>query len=290
MPKLRSPHDDTSEWATRAVEALAKDTPFVTRDILPRIHATDVKMLENDDPEMRARGFGLAQGVLPLLDERQHAELVRSMMRAYCWPVVGNRLVANKRRDKTYANGDAQARLLGILAFSVAAERIKDESLANQVALELLSAIGTEQTPDFFPGHWELYGIAKLAPHVSGPLRERILLTLIASVANDKYVYSLTSGEPSPPLHAGGEALSIVAPLLSRDLLDQAEKAIPINKKGRFPYLFIPDDSPLGFSVVARSWPTAEAYESMYGSARKALAVRRRELANAVPILNPGGK
>jgi hypothetical protein len=80
---------------------LAKDTPFVTRDILPRIHATDVKMLENDDPEMRARGFGLAQGVLPLLDERQHAELVRSMMRAYCWPVVGNHLVANKRRDKT---------------------------------------------------------------------------------------------------------------------------------------------------------------------------------------------
>jgi hypothetical protein len=212
------------------------------------------------------------------------------MIRAYCWPVVGNNPVAAKKRGKADADGDLRARQMGILAFSVAAERIKDESLAGQIALQLLSAIGTEQTPDFFPGHRELYGIAKLAPHVSGPLRERILLTLIASVANEKYVYSLTSGEPSPPLHAGADALSIVAPLLGRNLLEQAERAIPINKEGRFPYLFIPDASPFGFGVVARSWPTAGDYESMYGSARKALAVRRKELANAVPILNPGGK
>jgi hypothetical protein len=250
IPKLRSSHGNSSEWSVRAVCALAQDTPFVAGKALSRVHAESLKMLDDRDADMRRRGFHLASHLLRLLDARQHEQTVRAMLATF------RRMVLSQNPEAV--RNDVIAREAGVIALSVATERIEDETLAGQVAAQLLRAIETERTPTWYRGHCELYGIAKLAHRAAEPWRSRILQTVIAAARDERYVFSLTSGEASPPHHAGAEALAVIAPLLDGRLLDKAIRAIPP----------ITSDSPASMTE----------YASLYGTALKALSEQRKKI------------
>jgi hypothetical protein len=98
-------------------------------------------------------------------------------------------------------------------------------------------------------------GLAILASKTQGELRQRIVRALCLAATDGRWIYSRTSGVPTPPKHHGADALTIIAPNLTRDELVLALEAIPAPPEGN-----------------------RAPYDSMYQETLQALAARQREL------------
>jgi hypothetical protein len=240
LPKLRSHDDDTSEWSARAVGALASYTPFVTGELLAAAFAEMLLLVGDDEPEHRRRGLCLAANLLPLLGSSEREQTLRATIRA-C-------------RREAAGEADSRAYDIGIRTLGTAGRLTEGEGPATEAAQELLRAVEGKVPYEY---QTVLFDLASLAARVGEPLRGRIVRAAIAAAAEPHYTYSRTSGMPSPTRHAGADALAVVAPLLDRQQLDEAWRAIP----------------PQG-----EQWAAASR-ESAYGAALKALQERREALA-----------
>lgn len=239
LPKLRSPDGDVSEWSARAVGALAADTPFVTGTQLTTAFAETLRMVGDGAPEIRRRGLNLAGNLLPLLGAEQRELTLRAAAGACRRPIAGE--------------ADGRAYDIGVRTLGAASRLTAGEGPAAEAARELLRAVEGKVPHGY---QTVLVDLAGLAARVDEPLRGRIVRATITAAAEPRFVYSRTSGERSPTRHAGADALAVVAPLLTRPQLDEAERAIP---------------APGG------QWPAASR-ESAYGGALKALKERREAL------------
>jgi hypothetical protein len=240
LPRLRSAQADTSEWSARAVGALASSTAFVKGELLAAAFAEIVLMVGDKEPELRRRGLALAERLLPSLGANEREQTLKAVIAACRRPVAG------EAAERAYE--------IAVRALGHAARHAQGAKAATEAAEELLRAI-ERKSPDAYTIVFPALGA--LAARVEEPLRGRIVQAVIVSVRHPGYVYSRTSGRPSPTRHAGADALELVAPVLTREQLDAATKAIPIE---------------------SRIW-NPQSLEEAYGAARKALADRRTALA-----------
>ena len=79
-PKLRSQHDDTSEWSARGVGALAQDTELLAGAYLNEAFDEAIVMVSSNGPEMRRRGAGLSCSLVKLLPSDKLEKLVRALL------------------------------------------------------------------------------------------------------------------------------------------------------------------------------------------------------------------
>ncbi len=209
-PKMRSQHDDTSEWSARGVGALAQDTELLAGAFLNEAFDETLLMVSSNGPEMRRRGAALSRNLVKLLPKDKLEKLVRALLAS----------PAATAEDR-----------MATQALSSAAPKIETQALANDVAARLLAATKDNPAPSF--GELRVWqGLAYLAGTTSKETREQIVGAILAAAADRRWVYSATSGVYSPPKHAGAEALAILASFLTLEELDKAEKAIPPQAAG----------------------------------------------------------
>jgi hypothetical protein len=241
-PKLRSQHDDTSEWSARGVGALAQDTELLAGELLNEAFDETILMVSSNGPEMRRRGAGLSCSLVKLLPKDKLEKLVRALLASP---------VATAEEGKA-GNAEARCSWMATAALSSAAPKIETPALANDVAVRLLAAAKDNPAPGWCECR-ALTGLAYLAGTTSKETREQIVGAVLAAAADGRWIYSVTSGVYSPPKHAGAEALAILASSLTLEELEKAEKAIP--------------------SQTAED--KEEEYASMYAAAKEALAARK---------------
>lgn len=241
-PKLRSQHDDTSEWSARGVGALARDTELLAGVFLAEAFDETILMVMSEAPEMRRRGAALSSDLVKRLPRDSTEKLIRSLLAISPVAVAGD-----SKMD------DAEARCKGMVAHAIcfSASRIETESLANEVAARLLGLCRENTVPS--GAELRIIGLAQLAATTNKETRQQIVDAVLAAAADRRWAYSVTSGVLSPPKHAGAEALVILAPSLTREELETAEHAIPVLAPGE-----------------KQEW-----YDSMYAAAKESLAVRR---------------
>lgn len=232
--KLRSQHDDSSEWSARGVQSLCWYTELLDGAFLDEAFDETLLMVSSNSPEMRRRGVGLSRYLVKRLPKDKCEKLVRALL--------GSPAAPAEDRVVTAALGSA-------------APKIETQALANEVAVRLLAATKNKPAFDFgFDGglrEWQ--GLAYLAGTTSKETRDQIVGTILAATADRRFAYSRTSGVPSPPKHAGAEALAILASFLTLEEVERAEKAIPPQAAGD-----------------KKEW-----YDSMYAAAKEALAARK---------------
>lgn len=209
-PRMRSQHDDTSEWSARGVGALAQGTELLAGAFLNEAFDETLLMVSSNGPEMRRRGAALSRNLVKLLPTDKLEKLVRALLASPA-ATAEDRMVTQ--------------------AFSSAAPMIETQALANDVAARLLAATRDNPAPGF--GELRVWqGLAYLAGTTSKETREQIVGAVLAAAADRRWVYSATSAVSSPPKHAGAEALAILASFLTLEELDKAEKAIPPQAAG----------------------------------------------------------
>jgi hypothetical protein len=241
-PKLRSQHDDTSEWSTRGVGALAQDTELLAGAFLNEAFDETLLMVSNNDPEMRRRGAVLSCDLVKRLPKDKLEKLVRALLAS----------PAATAEDRKAGNAEARGSDMVTVALGSAAPKIETQALASEVAARLLAATKDNPTPQFGEVRtWQ--GLAYLAGTTSKETREQIVGAILAAVADRRWAYMRTSGVYSPLKHGGAEGLAILASCLTLEEIDKAEKAIPPQAAGE----------------------KKEAYASMYGAAKEALAARK---------------
>ena len=246
-PKMRSQHDDTSEWSARGVGALAQDTELLTGAYLNEAFDETLLMVSSNGPEMRRRGAALSRNLVKLLPKDKCEELVRALLASP---------VATAEDWKESGNAEAHCSAQVTAALASAAPKIGTQALANDVTVRLLVAVQDNHNPG--PrGTWfgcpELTGLAYLAGTTRKEIREQIVGAVLAAVADRRWAYMRTSGVLSPPKHAGADALAILASFLTLEEVERAEKAIPPQATGE----------------------KKEDYDSMYAAAKEALAARK---------------
>lgn len=264
QPKLRSQHQDTSEWSTRAVTMLVQESTFFSSPFwtdqgwmlerppsdIDRLAGRflngaldeSLLMLGSSDRELQRRGANLSSRLVKYLPLESQEKLIRSLLAIPFEPD------SERNPDSPEVRCSRQVTIALILA----APEIKTESLANDVAARLLEATRELDMATIDGVH---RGLAYIAYKTRGELRERIVSVVIAAAADEHLTYSQTSGIYTPPKHRGAEALTILAPLLTGDELAQAEKAIPPLPEGK-----------------------NEAHDSMYLETLQALAARKQAL------------
>ena len=209
-PKMRSQHDDTSEWSARGVGALAQGTELLAGAFLDEAFDETLLMVSSNGPEMRRRGAALSRNLVKLLPKDKLEKLVRALLAS----------PAATAEDR-----------MATQALSSAATKIETQALANDVAVRLLAATKDNPAPSF--GELRVWqGLAYLAGTTSKETREQIVGAVLAAAADRRWIYMDTSGVYSPPKHAGADALAILASFLTLEELDKAEKAIPPQAAG----------------------------------------------------------
>lgn len=263
-PQLRSHHDDASEWSSRAVSVLARDSGLLSNAFLPDRPWTlgrepldterlagevlygacdeSLLMLSSDDRELQRRGANLSSSLVMLLAQERQEKLVRALLAIPSAPGAD--------LDST----SAEVRCRGQVASALvqAAPGIKTESLANDVAVRLLEAARQRAMVE----RGVFRGLAYLAATTRGETRQQIVNVVIAATADAQLIYSRTSGIYTPPKHYGADALAILAPLLTAEELERAERAIPLQAAGE----------------------PKEEYDSQYAAAQQALIARKLEV------------
>jgi len=78
-PKMRSQHDDTSEWSARGVGALAQGTALLAGAFLNEAFDETLLMVSSNGPEMRRRGAALSRNLVKLLPKDKLEKLVRAL-------------------------------------------------------------------------------------------------------------------------------------------------------------------------------------------------------------------
>ena len=209
-PKMRSQHDDTSEWSARAIAALAQHTELIAGETLSEALDETMVMVSSDDSEIRRRGAVVSAKLVRLLSKDRLEKLVCALLAK---------------------NTDASANKMVTLAIASAAPKIETQELANDVAERLLAVIKNKPAPEFAEIlAWQ--GLARLAATSSPETREQIVRAILAAVADGRWKYMVTSGVDSPPKHAAAESLAILASFLTLEELENAEKAIPPQAAG----------------------------------------------------------
>lgn len=249
-PKLRSAHAETSDWSVRAVGALVSRSELLADPLVEEaLFEETLWLVRADDVNQCCRGAMLATALLLTLPKEKKdnlEKLVRALLKVRL-PMPAN----SEAQD-----AEATCNRLVTKALSVAAGRVDTQALLDDVALRLLAQIATINQISTLSGDHVYSELAALAGKTSKEVRDRIVQSILAAAANSDLLYSRTSGRYTPPKHAGAEALAVLASLLTREELEQAEAAIP-------PPAAVTD---------------SEEYESMYGAAKEALAARRARL------------
>ena len=249
-PKLRSAHAETSDWSVRAVGALVSRSELLADPLVEEaLFEETLWLVRADDVNQCCRGAMLATALvmtLPKESKDNLEKLVRALLKVRV-PMPAN----SEAQD-----AEATCNRLVTEAIRAAAGRVETQALLDDVALRLLAQIATINQISTLSGDHVYSELAALAGKTSKEVRDRIVQSILAAAANSDLLYSRTSGRYTPPKHAGAEALAVLASLLTREELEQAEAAIP-------PPAAVTD---------------SEEYESMYGAAKEALAVRRARL------------
>lgn len=209
-PKMRSQHDDTSEWSARGVGALAQGTDLLAGAFLDEAFDETLLMVNSNSPEMRRRGAALSRNLVTLPPKDKLEKLVRALL-------AGPAATAEDR--------------MATQALSSAAPRIETPALADDVAVRLLAAAKDNPAPGWCELR-ALIGLAYLAGTTSKETRDEIVGAVLAAAADGRWIYIDTAGVYSAPKHAGAEALAILASSLTLEELEKAERAIPPQTPG----------------------------------------------------------
>ncbi|MBL8856205.1 MAG: hypothetical protein JNK57_19725, partial [Planctomycetaceae bacterium] len=181
-PKLRSQNEDASEWSARGLGALCRDTEILSGTILDGAFEETLLMVSDNNTEMRRRGTVLSRDLVKRLPKDQLEKLVRTLITSP--PVAA---VDQNGID----NSEAQISRVITQSLISAASRIETESLANEMALRLLSE-SDPPTAIGELGRWE--GLAYLAGKTDNETRKQIVESILAAVADDELSYMRTSG------------------------------------------------------------------------------------------------
>lgn len=250
-PKLRSENEDTSEWSVRGASALCRDSELLSDAILDEAFDETSLMLSDNNAEMQRRGAFLSGSLVKRLSKDKCEKLVRKLLDSPS---------ANQQDlNGTVDNPENNARWIVTPALVSSASKVETESLANEMAIRLLS---TNDRPTHLSeaGRWE--GLAHLADNTNQETRERIVKSIFAAVADKSLAYMNTSGVTSPSKHYGADGLAILSSFLTLEEIEVAEKAIP--------------PEPTGETKTIQD--SADQFASMYGVAKSALTTRKLEL------------
>jgi len=242
ISQMTGTRDDTSEFSMRALGAMAGRTSFLKGPHLRQTLGMTLESLASTDPERRRRAANLAVDLVRGLDRHATDRLIRAV------------LAAVSRRGPRDREADVRAHSISLRTLSVICKHITDRKLAADVASELVASLNSPAAEQM--RIHMIMGAADLVPRVDNTLRDRIVDAVIAAAEDHRYIYSMTSGVYTPPLHAGVNALASVAPSLDADALQRAEHCIPASDTR--------EKSP--------------EYEAMYAHALRALALRRKQL------------
>ncbi len=257
-------HQDTAEWTVRAVAQLLQQpelfsSPFWVQQewrlerepsdadrwagrILQGVYEASLPWLASSDRELQWRGAKLISHLMKHLPQAMQEKAIGSLLD----------IPLPTEADTNPSSALARCRRQVTMALVQSASVISTESLAGAVAERLLEATSDV---DAVMNDGAYRGLAILASKTQGELRQRIVRALCLAAADGRWIYSRTSGVPTPPKHHGADALTIIAPNLTRDELVLALEAIPAPPEGN-----------------------RAPYDSMYQETLQALAARQREL------------
>lgn len=215
LAAMASPHADTAEWSTRALEALARAKNGLAA---PDVRTTVVKCLDlvtKKDFEVRRRAGLLLEALADRCGAIDHQQMARTLQLTLDRYPLGK---AADDRERT-----ARTTLLGVLTRLAPGEKV----LADELATRFLADLGGT---DAFGFHYEradaLRGIGRQFSLLQGDRRTASIAALLAGVGEQELRYMRTSGRRTPFQHAGSDALVLAVPSLSATECARASAAV----------------------------------------------------------------
>ena len=245
IQKLSSSHGRTANAATSALTRMASvyghnplqftdrieirlslTKPLIQPDQSRRIATKALAMTMQGHPDVQYRAGSLLRAMANNVNSQMPGEMCRTLLAA----IYKHGLAAAAADSKETDGAAIRRRLRGIAGLKAALATVPtpDGAIAvEKVALFLQDARGLKANHrNAYSEAHALHGIAECVTMLDGKRRRQVIECLVKRAADRELRYMVTSGERSPFLHHGVQALNLAVPHLTRAELDSAHEAV----------------------------------------------------------------